>query len=349
MTNSERLLSAFSEKIFYKELVYSNLKFTPPGGTEVELADLIINLEDIVIAVQLKERSENDRTDNIKTEERWLHNNRKNAKKQIADTIKYIREGTTTFVNSRGMEMGIRQDARIVPLVVFDNKSIKDYKHLLSYQIEEDEEYVNCISLPDFQIMCKQLVSPMEIIQYIEWRERFYKENGEVNYLITDTENGFFISKPRNNEALVTQYLYEKYGEEKVTGVDEDVVLFNQYLYVLHEHTDFSSEENSSYSLVVFLAHFGLEEIRCFVERVRKGLETSKKEGFSLVGTMRNTIRNYGIIFVATEPRDINSLKKLIEMRYDISPVRERLIVAMSWASKTEYKIDFDYKVEKRL
>lgn len=36
MDNSEKLLSSFSEKIFYKELVYSNLKFIPNGGTEVE-------------------------------------------------------------------------------------------------------------------------------------------------------------------------------------------------------------------------------------------------------------------------------------------------------------------------
>mgnify|MGYP007069951852 CR=1 FL=1 len=343
MTNSERLLSAFSEKIFYKELVYSNLKFTPSGGTEVELADLIINLEDIVIAVQLKERNENDRTDNLRTEERWLHNNRKNAKRQIAATIKYIREGTSTFVNSRGMKMGIRQDARIVSLVVFDNKSIKGYKHLLSYQIQEDEEHVNCISLPDFQIMCKQLVSPMEIIQYIEWRERFYKENGEVNYLITDTENGFFISKPRNNEVLVTQYLYEKYGEETVTGVGDDVVLFNQYIYVLHEHIDFSSEENSNYYIVVFLAHFGLEEIRYFVERVRKGLEMSKKKEFSVVGTMRNTIRNYGIVFTATEQGEMVPAEKLIEMVRETQPVTELLQVAMSWINNTEYRIDFMY------
>ena len=55
MTNSEKLLSFFSENYFYKELVYADLKFTPTGGTEVELADLIINLEDIILAIQLKE------------------------------------------------------------------------------------------------------------------------------------------------------------------------------------------------------------------------------------------------------------------------------------------------------
>ena len=35
--------------------MYADLKFTPTGGTEVELADLIINLEDIILAIQLKE------------------------------------------------------------------------------------------------------------------------------------------------------------------------------------------------------------------------------------------------------------------------------------------------------
>ena len=58
MTNSEKLLSSFSEDFFYKELVYADLKFVPEGGTEIELADLIINLEDVILAIQLKKRNE---------------------------------------------------------------------------------------------------------------------------------------------------------------------------------------------------------------------------------------------------------------------------------------------------
>ena len=58
MTNSEKLLSSFSEDFFYKELVYADLKFVPEGGTEIELADLIINIEDVILAIQLKERNE---------------------------------------------------------------------------------------------------------------------------------------------------------------------------------------------------------------------------------------------------------------------------------------------------
>ena len=53
-----RYPGSFSEDFFYKELVYADLKFVPEGGTEIELADLIINLEDVILAIQLKERNE---------------------------------------------------------------------------------------------------------------------------------------------------------------------------------------------------------------------------------------------------------------------------------------------------
>ena len=70
MTNSEKLLSSFSEDFFYKEIVYTDLKFVPEGGTEIELADLIINLENVILAIQLKERNERDRTQDKNVEEK---------------------------------------------------------------------------------------------------------------------------------------------------------------------------------------------------------------------------------------------------------------------------------------
>ena len=46
------------------------MKFVPEGGTEIELADLIINLEDVILAIQLKERNERDRTQDKNVEEK---------------------------------------------------------------------------------------------------------------------------------------------------------------------------------------------------------------------------------------------------------------------------------------
>ena len=177
MTNSEKLLGSFSENYFYKELVYADLKFTPIGGTEIELADLIINLEDIILAIQLKERNKKDRTQDKNIEEKWLKKKCKKAKEQIKDTISYITSEKVSFINARGKKTIINPSAEVVPLVVFENNSISEYEHLLRNHTN-DGLAVNCMSIDDFKLMCKQLLSPIE--------------------------------------NLVQQYLYEKYGENAI-------------------------------------------------------------------------------------------------------------------------------------
>lgn len=58
MNKFEKHLSAFSEIYFYKDLVQENLLFKTDDKTEYELADLLLNLDDLIIAIQLKERNE---------------------------------------------------------------------------------------------------------------------------------------------------------------------------------------------------------------------------------------------------------------------------------------------------
>lgn len=62
------MLNAFSEKIFFKELTFSDLKFKLDNGNEVELADLAINLGNSLIAIQLKERDLVSQSNDIETE-----------------------------------------------------------------------------------------------------------------------------------------------------------------------------------------------------------------------------------------------------------------------------------------
>ena len=80
------------------------MKFVPEGGTEIELADLIINLEDVILAIQLKERNEKDRTQDKNVEEKWLKKKCKKAKEQIKDTILFINNEKVSFANARGKE-----------------------------------------------------------------------------------------------------------------------------------------------------------------------------------------------------------------------------------------------------
>ena len=58
VNESEKILSAFSQIYFYKELVHDDLKFIPENDTEKEVADVLLNIGDIIIAIQLKWRND---------------------------------------------------------------------------------------------------------------------------------------------------------------------------------------------------------------------------------------------------------------------------------------------------
>lgn len=340
MTNSEKLLSSFSEDFFYKELVYADLKFVPEGGTEIELADLIINLEDVILAIQLKERNEKDRTQDKNVEEKWLKKKCKKAKEQIKDTILFINNEKVSFANARGKETKINPNAEIVPLVVFENVSIPEYEHLLRSHTT-DGLSVNCMSIDDFQRMCQELVSPIEIIEYIKWRKVFYEKNGAINLLITETKKGFFLSKTQKQETLVHQYLYEQYGDDVLAEDNFYYELFRQYVSVLYEHIEVVSEPDGCYEVVKFLAHLFRDEIRCFVERVENALVIAKRKRFELVGTLRNSQKEYAMVFTATEQGEQIPSEKLLSVVFEKQKVHTLLQIITYWIDDDEYRIDF--------
>lgn len=213
MTKSEQLLSAFSEDYFFKELVFDELCYTPANSTEVELADLIINLDDFIIAIQLKERNTADQTSDELKEHKWLEKKCRIAKGQVKETLRLISSGVIpSFQNKRGQEVALRADAKIIPLVVFENAQITKYPHLLKKHSEYGVD-INCMSFDDYVEMCRSLISPMEIVRYLEYRQRIYTENGDIDIMILDgVDDELIIAKPTRNESLTHIFLAETYG-----------------------------------------------------------------------------------------------------------------------------------------
>jgi hypothetical protein len=222
----------------------------------------------------------------------------------------------------------------------FENDSISEYEHLLRSHTDEGLT-VNCISIKDFQFMCQELMYPIEIVEYIKWRKKFYESNGTINLMMTETEKGFFLCKPHKHETLVHQYLYEKYGEESLSEDKFYFKLFREYVSVLYEHTEEVTEVDGCYEVVKFLAHLCRDEIKCFAERVEKALAIAKGKKFELVGTLRNPRSEYAIVFTATEQGESISLEKLLPVIFEKQIIHTLLQVIIYWLNDDEYRIDF--------
>lgn len=82
VNDSEKILSVFAKLYFFDELVHDTLQFTPEGSSEKEVADLLLNLGDVIIAIQLKWRNDKNATGNELQEIKWLGKKCKDAKGQ---------------------------------------------------------------------------------------------------------------------------------------------------------------------------------------------------------------------------------------------------------------------------
>ena len=100
--------------------MYADLKFTPTGGTEIELADLIINLEDIILAIQLKERNEKDRTQDKNIEEKFVLN-KPQKNENLVQQYLYEKYGENAIYEDRLYYELFRQYV----LVLYEHKEIE--------------------------------------------------------------------------------------------------------------------------------------------------------------------------------------------------------------------------------
>lgn len=114
-----------------------------------------------------------------------------------------------------------------------------------------------------------------------------------------------------------------------------------QYVSVLYEHTELVSEPDGCYEVMKFLAHLFRDEIKYFVERIEKSITIAKKKRFELVATLRNTQREYVIVFEATEQGERIEPAKLLPIMSEKQNVRTLLQVITYWINENEYRIDF--------
>ena len=339
MNKSETVLSEFSTNMLFKEFILDDLCYTPiDKSSEIELADLIINLGDYVIAIQLKERDDKFQTFNREKEEKWLIKKSYDAKSQIKTTLQLITSwGLPVFFNKRGQDVRINHDARIVPLVIFMNDSIDTYSHLLKKHSDNGLD-VNCMSFSDFQIMCNVLFTPYEIVLYLDYRKKFYINFGEVDYFIGVNENDYTINS-NNEESLAIKFLYDRYRDSKYLIKNEYLIKYKYLIDNLHDHLVFSTQRNADLIVVTFLGGLDRRELIFFARHLVDTIESAKNKQCELVHSLRTN--RYAVIFVSSEMIDIDDLINSMPILESVNKILE---VVVYWINEVEYRIDFILK-----
>jgi hypothetical protein len=172
--NLAELLADLNEWHFFKEFVYSRTTFRPNPQQEVELADNILWLGDLLLAFQLKERELVEGATEA-SERRWFQKKvLGQATRQIRDTLRYLQEHPSiALTNHRGHELQLAFDsiASFHKLVVYrPGKDLpKDCLDVKSH-VSRTAGLVHIMPAHDYIGVVQTLLTPAELADYLDFR-----------------------------------------------------------------------------------------------------------------------------------------------------------------------------------
>lgn len=199
----EEKLSEFHENFFLKEFTFSNTTFNPKPKLEVELADNIIWIDDIIITFQLKERVlVSDTT--VENEERWF--SRKviaKGKKQTRDTLNYLKENQSIKLkNHRGhiFYLQSEQISVIHKIICYSPNTILPKQcRMKKFHISDTAGIIHIFDVDEYANCIQTLLTPSEVSEYLFFREELINEyNDEINNIEEIVILGQYLKGDRN-------------------------------------------------------------------------------------------------------------------------------------------------------
>ncbi|MBL4898680.1 MAG: hypothetical protein JKX76_03415 [Colwellia sp.] len=297
-TDSENIVAKISSNVFYKEFTFDKNDFYPEDGNK-ELADTVLWLEDLLFVIQVKERKPSE-VKSATEENKWFKNKvLKRAKEQIGNSIdffnkyekieiKNIRNHTLDI--SKANLNGVNKVIVYSPNSSFistGNKSIKFYESTKSGNI-------HIFNLEDYLWVCKFLITPTELDEYLKFRERIYLKHKEkvINYP-EQYLLGHFLNT--DDESFIQEEYIETFSKliDDIEDFDVSGILTN-FLEKIRIESQRTSQDY--YSILTEIAILKRYELIEFKKRFTQMIDDVKSSKFSM--PYRFTISRTGCGFV---------------------------------------------------
>lgn len=328
MTNSEKICSELGKLYFFKELEKSDLVYkNKEDNQEKELADIILRVGNYIFTIQIKEMN-----DTSKDIQKWLNKKvYKIAKNQTKETCKEIFDDIT-FKNDENKNILENIDkCTIIPIIIFDIKE-KEVQYQKIYETKDGKLLIHIFELKDFKNLCEKLISPMEIVRYVDERKNYVKQP----MIILEKEGQVIIAKTESENAMLEIY-YKKYDLNKIELTK--LLKFNVYLTLFEEHCI----NNKEYYKIMIkkMSQFYAGKIDCFIDRLDLIIEKSFKDEWYYNSYIIDS--QQCVLFMST-PRDkldidyINFISNLFMHKFKIKNV---LTIISHAITNDNYGLDF--------
>jgi hypothetical protein len=344
----EQHLSQINENIFFKEFSFSRNKFLPAQETELEFADHVVWLDELLVTFQLKER-ELSGIHTQETEIKWFEKKVLGmATRQIRDTLRYLNTyDEIGITNERGHVFNVVAGKANQPIhvVSYSPHDLLPAAHRRKkFHFSETAGFIHLIPVYDWVGICQALITPAEIAEYLAFRQSVsVKHESRVNGLA--------------EQALLGQFLYGTLDAEPDTSFTRYLRLF----VLAHDEFDMShilkifadriikiiqisptravAEEHQYYQVLKELAKLNRNEMKAVKFRYDLCIEKCKDGEFELPYRITSPRTGCGFVFIVVTkdhvPTTVNALKNFTHAhKYD---QKLNKCIGISFARDGEY------------
>jgi hypothetical protein len=176
MNTLEQYTSELNSNVFFREFSFARNKFSPKPKEELEFADHVVWLDDLLLVFQCKERNISE--SNSENEQNWFNDTVvRHATRQIRDTLRYLRDYKEIYLtNDRNHEFNIAtaQLKSIDKIVLYSSHdTLPANCRNKKYHNSSSVGIIHIFNIEDYIRICETLVTPAEIHHYLTYREEF--------------------------------------------------------------------------------------------------------------------------------------------------------------------------------
>src|SRR5262249_53432873 len=166
-------IDELNKQFFFREFTYSRAQFTPPGGTQLELADSLIMVGPALVAFQLKARQ--TKTADGESEAKWFKAKViKQGTRQIRDTLRYLADHQPLeLTNSRGhtLRLALSTIQQIHKVICYDAAAALPAKERdLRFYRSSTAGLIHLLPSNDYLGLVRTLLTPAELLDYLSFR-----------------------------------------------------------------------------------------------------------------------------------------------------------------------------------
>ncbi|MBV8829726.1 MAG: hypothetical protein JO108_10930 [Acidobacteriaceae bacterium] len=287
--------------LFLEEFVFSRNKFSPPSSSEIELADAVVMLGDVLIVYQIKERSAEQSSDEA-AERCWFRSKvLGKATKQVRDTLRYLKTYDEIRVsNERGhiFNLAASTFADILKIVVYMGaRTLPTDCRGVRHHVSRSAGFIHIVDARDYLEISRTLRVPEEVARYFRYREMVLRRFAPVTATLPESAiAGHFIGGDPDVTPTIES---ARHLRRLVEDADEwDLAPF---LRELHDHLSVPGFSDDYYDILIEFAKLPRSIWRKVKERIRLCIEKVQKDEFARPYRIAVPDTDCGFVFIPVQ------------------------------------------------